>query len=534
MFSEDPLLNAQHILLFVVYLFGVLIFGSVAFVANIGAALSIHVSMVRNIGFTTWADPVDAVLGVGVLLIVVAIGVGFAIVAAEVSSWAFDRIYAGTYNVEFFDGDGVVGIGGLLGSVVLTGVWLVPIWGDTFPDLAVQAFELMPVGTQGNPVTYVGSVIPLAGLFAGYLMSPLPIGEDQGGAQTTIDGTAEQMGEHSTAASDSGIAEETSRAPDEGASAPRSGSDRSVTQQNSERDDRGDQHDHNTETDTGGEGMDSSSGDSNRLEGRPQYDWQKTTDVSMDDVGGFDGVKNIIERDIIAPMKNSGSRRRAEQFDIPLPNVLLHGPPGTGKTHLAKAIATEIGYPFVKLTGSDVTSKWINHSSELISRLFDEAGFIAEHHGGAVIFVDELDAVAPNRDDELHSENRKVVDEFLNHLGDLPRTVLFIGATNQADQLDSAITRSGRIDRMIEIGVPDTAAREAILRTQLQDRPHNLNESDIAWLAEQTGASDQTEPLVAADLRALVDQAARQAAFEREADQIELADCRKSLEQLRG
>jgi len=255
-----------------------------------------------------------------------------------------------------------------------------------------------------------------------------------------------------------------------------------------------------------------------------QYDWVTETDVDMTDVGGLGDIKKELRQDIITPMREEP--KKAEKFAIPLPNVLLHGPPGTGKTHLAKALATEIRYPFVNLSGSDVTSKWVNESTEQIGQLFDEAEALAEVAGGAVIFLDELDAVLPERQMDSHGEDRKVVNEFLSHLQESARErVLFVGATNRRDDLDPAATRNGRIDKEIFVGEPDHEERVEIIKAQLNERPHDLNQRDIEYLAGKIPNA------VAADIESLVNQAARHAAYGRNGDRIKARDIEQQLDQ---
>ncbi|WP_168219956.1 26S protease regulatory subunit [Salarchaeum sp. JOR-1] len=253
-----------------------------------------------------------------------------------------------------------------------------------------------------------------------------------------------------------------------------------------------------------------------------QFDWVTGTGVEMADVGGLDEVNEELRQDIVRPMREEP--KKAERFDIPLPNVLLHGPPGTGKTYLAKALATELGFPFVSLSGSDVTSKWVNESADQVGQLFDEAEDLAEETGGAVIFLDELDSVLPERELDSHGEDRKVVNEFLSHLQESARKrVLFIGATNRRDDLDKAATRNGRIDKEAYIGEPDYDARVEIFRVQLARRPNSLSESELEDLAAAT------EGVVAADIESMVNQAARNAAYGRNGDQIEFQDLKHQL-----
>jgi AAA+ superfamily predicted ATPase len=252
------------------------------------------------------------------------------------------------------------------------------------------------------------------------------------------------------------------------------------------------------------------------------FNWQTETDTDMTDVGGMDSLKQDLKEDVIIPL--TSGKERAERFDIPIPNILFHGPPGTGKTHVAKALANEINYPFVKISGSDVTSKWVNESSEKVSELFDEAKLVGAHTGGAVIFIDELDSVLGSRSGENHNEDRKVVNEFLNKLSDIEdENILFIGSTNKYGDLDTAGIRSGRIDKEVYIGEPDPDARKAIIETHLDDRPSRVSGDELTQLAERS------DGLVAADLEQIVVDAARQAAFKDGDEYITYTNLRDAL-----
>lgn len=291
-----------------------------------------------------------------------------------------------------------------------------------------------------------------------------------------------------------------------------------------------------TVNDTGGEETDSSGNNGTSQEsesseeggnkpGDFEYHWSSESDVTFADVGGFDDIKRELERDIIRPLTTE--REKAEKLDIPVPNILFHGPPGTGKTFLGQALANELGLPFAKLSGSDVQSKWINESPEKISNLFSEAKKVAAMEGGAVVFIDELDSVLRERTSgaESHAEDSKVVNEFLNHLQDTDdNNVVFIGATNRPDILDEAGTRAGRIDKKYEIGMPDLEARTAILKAQLKDRPTDLTEQDLYDVAHET------EGAVAADIESLVVESARHSAFERGDDVITRPDLEAALD----
>lgn len=248
-----------------------------------------------------------------------------------------------------------------------------------------------------------------------------------------------------------------------------------------------------------------------------EYDWAHTTGVSFDDVGGMYDLKRNLYLEVIKPFEEV---ERARNLGIRPPNILFHGPPGTGKTFMAEALAGELQLPFVKLSGSDITTKWINESSTKINRLFTEAKAVANSEGGAIIFIDELDSILKDRsaNSESHNEDTKVVNELLNHLEDSNTYgVIFIGATNRPDALDQAGTRSGRIDKKVEIGKPDIEARKEILAKLLEPRNHTISIDHIHDIAEKT------DGFVASDLKLLIQNAATNV-FARDADDIITAD----------
>ena len=254
-----------------------------------------------------------------------------------------------------------------------------------------------------------------------------------------------------------------------------------------------------------------------------EFDWIPDTDVDFEDVGGMDELKTELERDVVKPLTTH--REKAEELGISPTNLILHGPPGTGKTFAAKALATELGLPFAKLSGADVQSKWINESSQKVKALFEEAEVVAEDAGGALVFFDELDSVLKSRGAvQAHEEDTKVVNEFLNRLENTDEhNIVFVGATNRLESLDEAGTRSGRIDKKIHIGMPDFEARMSILKVQLNDRPHCLTEEQIGAIAERT------EGMTAADLTSLVESAARNSLFDRGGDTVTHIDMHQAL-----
>jgi len=248
-----------------------------------------------------------------------------------------------------------------------------------------------------------------------------------------------------------------------------------------------------------------------------KFAWQTETDVSFDDIGGMDDLKTELQEEIIHLMENP---EKAEELGVAAPNVIFHGPPGTGKTFTAEALATELGLPLAKLSGADVQSKWINESASTANDLFSEAKEMAASEGGAVVFLDELDSVLKSRggSGSSHEEDNKVVNEFLNHLEDTKaHGIVFVGATNRLEALDDAGIRSGRIDLKIEVGKPDVEAREEILRAQLNHREHDIPDAGIEELAAATDGA------VAADLELLVNRAAKNV-LTRDGDVIRWSD----------
>lgn len=258
-----------------------------------------------------------------------------------------------------------------------------------------------------------------------------------------------------------------------------------------------------------------------------EFDWTIDTDISFDDVGGMSEVKRELERDVIKPLTTH--REAAKKLGIGAQNVLFHGPPGTGKTYVARALATELELPFAQLSGADLQSKWINESAGKVKSLFAEAATVAEKKGGAVVFLDEFDSVVKERSGSAnsHEEDNKVVNEFLNHLENTSEhNVVFICATNRIESLDNAAIRSGRIDKKLHVGKPDWSARISILQKQLDDLPHSLTEEQLNNIATQT------EGLTAADLDRLTEESARMSLFERGDDEIKITDVSRALSEL--
>lgn len=235
------------------------------------------------------------------------------------------------------------------------------------------------------------------------------------------------------------------------------------------------------------------------------FAWTRCTDIDFDDVGGLEDVKGELRKSVILPLKQNSET--AEAMGISATNVLLKGAPGTGKTYVSRALATELALPFAEVSGSDLQSKWINKSASQVASLFREAEEVAEKCDGAVIFLDEVDSVLSRRGgSNSHMEDSKVVNEFLNHLEETQQhDIVVIAATNRADMLDDAGVRSGRFDVTIEFEMPGECERARILEAQLSDRPHSVSEDVVQMVARET------EGCSAADIASMVDDAARSA-----------------------
>ncbi len=249
--------------------------------------------------------------------------------------------------------------------------------------------------------------------------------------------------------------------------------------------------------------------------------WQEDSGVTMADYGGRPELCETIQNSVIVPFRDRPEQAR--QLGVPVPTLLLYGPPGTGKTYLAKALAGEIGYPYVSLSGGDVLSRYINASTEQVNDLFREARALAAYAGGALIFIDEIDSVLKARQStNQHAEDRKVVNEFLSHIEDIgEQNILFIGATNVHDELDSAAL--SRFDKELFVDLPNEHTRREIIATHLKGRAHVVTDSEIAELAAGT------EGLSARDLTNIITDAARRTLVDPEATQITYEACEAAL-----
>ena len=190
-------------------------------------------------------------------------------------------------------------------------------------------------------------------------------------------------------------------------------------------------------------------------------------EVTYEDIGGLtDEVKKIREM-VEVPLKHPEIFQRLG-IDPPK-GVLLHGPPGTGKTLLAKAVANESEANFILLNGPEIMSKFYGESEKKVREIFDEA----EKNAPSIIFIDEIDAIAPKREDVQGEVERRVVSQLLTMMDGLQNRgkVVVIGATNRPNSIDEALRRPGRFDRELEIRAPDKKGRLQILKIHTRNMP---------------------------------------------------------------
>ena len=227
---------------------------------------------------------------------------------------------------------------------------------------------------------------------------------------------------------------------------------------------------------------------------------ERVPEVTYEDIGGLDEEIKKIREMVELPLKHPElfSRLGIE----PPKGVLLYGPPGTGKTLLAKAVATESEANFILLNGPEIMSKFYGESEKRIRDIFEQA----EKNAPSIIFIDEIDAIAPKREESFGEVERRVVSQLLTCMDGLKSRgkVVVIGATNMPNAIDPALRRPGRFDREIHIGVPDKQGRLAILKIHTRNMPLT-KDVDLEELA------NITHGFVGADLAALCKEAAMNA-----------------------
>src|SRR5437867_2759065 len=249
------------------------------------------------------------------------------------------------------------------------------------------------------------------------------------------------------------------------------------------------------------EAVEVSAGTKVRISEKPAKEVETTVPrVSYEDIGGLrDEVAKVREM-IELPLRHP---ELFERLGVEAPKgVLLHGPPGTGKTLLAKAVASETNANFHSISGPEIMSKFYGQSEENLREMFKQA----EENAPSIVFIDEIDSIAPKRDEVTGEVERRVVAQLLSLMDGLSARgeVVVIGATNRPNALDPALRRPGRFDREIEIGIPDRDGRLEILQIHARDVP-------LAKGVDLKALADITHGYVGADLEALVKEAAMRA-----------------------
>ena len=226
---------------------------------------------------------------------------------------------------------------------------------------------------------------------------------------------------------------------------------------------------------------------------------EESPDVTYEDIGGVEEQLNEVRETVEMPMENP------DLFDDvgikPPSGVLLHGPPGTGKTMMAKAVANQTDATFIKMAGSELVHKFIGEGAKLVRDLFE----VAREHEPAVVFIDEIDAIAAKRTDSKTSGDAEVQRTMMQLLSEMDGfdtrgEVRIIAATNRFDMLDRAILRPGRFDRLIEVPEPDQAGREQIFKIHTR----NMNVADDVDYAQLAALSGDVS---GADIRAVCTEA---------------------------
>ena len=222
-------------------------------------------------------------------------------------------------------------------------------------------------------------------------------------------------------------------------------------------------------------------------------------DLTLRDIGGMDDVIERMEELIVAPLKAS---HMYEKLRVKVPNgILFHGPPGCGKTMLSRALAGRLGVPFIEIMGPSIVSGMSGESERAIRDRFDEA----KKNAPCLVFMDEIDAIAPKRETSQSQMEKRIVAQILVCMDELQRDtskpVIVLATTNRPDSIDPALRRGGRFDTEINIAVPNEQVRRLILKAQMRQSP--LSEDvDLTALAKMTAG------FVGADLHDLVSKAA--------------------------
>ncbi|MFQ5804481.1 MAG: CDC48 family AAA ATPase [Candidatus Methylomirabilales bacterium] len=221
-------------------------------------------------------------------------------------------------------------------------------------------------------------------------------------------------------------------------------------------------------------------------------------DVTWDDVGGLDEVKRVLQESIEWPLKYADLFRHTRTR--PPKGILLHGAPGTGKTLLAKAVASETEVNFISVKGPSLMSKWVGEAERGVREVFRKA----KQASPCIIFFDEIDSLTPARGGAGESGvSERVISQFLTEMDGIEelKDVVVLGATNRLDLVDPALLRPGRFDFQLELPIPDEATRRAIFHVHTRGKPL-AEDVDLVRLARE-----ETEGLTGADIQSICQKA---------------------------
>ncbi|WP_363466468.1 ATP-binding protein [Halogeometricum borinquense] len=229
--------------------------------------------------------------------------------------------------------------------------------------------------------------------------------------------------------------------------------------------------------------------------------WLCEPDITFDDVAAMHEVKDRLQQTVLNPLRDPDL---FEEYGLGTINgILLHGPPGTGKTYVSRALAGELGRPFLRITPANVTSKFVGKSADNVAKVFE----VARKHQPSIVFIDELDALGTDRSATHNTQSeRQMQNQLLMELAELEADdVVVIGATNKLDELDEALTRTGRFDEWIAVPLPNAESRLSMLLHHLQERPTDIDEGDLGEFATLT------DGFSASDIESIANEAARRA-----------------------
>lgn len=229
----------------------------------------------------------------------------------------------------------------------------------------------------------------------------------------------------------------------------------------------------------------------------------ESPDMDFDDVGGMKDLKEVLEESIIDPIERPDMY---EKYGLgTVKGVLLHGPPGTGKTYITRALAGKLDFNYIELEANDLTSSLVGEAANNVAELFE----VAKQNEPSLVFLDEIDAITSERDggNQKTMSESQMITQFLTEMSSIGDTdVVFIAATNLPDAIDGAAWR--RFDKRIEVPPPDAEGRLAVIQKLLENRP--VDEDSIEW----SSLGSMTDGYTPSDLELVVDDAARNALSE--------------------